>query len=399
MFTSKGSFSQFLKRLFLACVVVYLVFRLRQTVQLLLTSLFLAGAIAPLVEAAVKLRFKFGKSELGLNRAGAVTLIYIIFFGVMAISIMPAPRLLQELGIFLSKLPTLIGQINLPNGTFLGLNQTQLTNLLQTPLIEQIQVFGREIAGQTVELTLRTLNAIGIAILSLLITAYMVINSRELMPRVLRFFSKEIRQEIETLLPPITNCLGAYVVGRIGTSALLGFCTYLALIILNIPYASALGLLVGVANCVPYIGGLVSLTGILIAAWSPDSGNRAFLAVTISFILQQIEAFVLQPWLVAPYLNLDPIELLLSVIVGAELLGVVGAIIAPPIAGVMRILFTHISQRSVPKYVGKSEDVDSAQEQTNITQPTTKSNNSNSENTALAANTSVNQELTDQPKS
>jgi predicted PurR-regulated permease PerM len=382
MFTSRASFGQFMKRLFFACVIIYLVFRLRQTVQLLLTSLFFAGAIAPLVESLVKFRFKFGKSDLGLNRAGAVTLIYSFFFVVMAISIMPAPRLLQELGIFLSKLPTLIGQINLPNGTFLGLNQTQLTNLLQTPLIEQIQVFGREIAGQTVELTLRTLNAIGIAILSLLITAYMVINSQELMPRFLRFFSKEIRQEIEALLPPITNCLGAYVVGRIGTSALLGFSTYLVLIVLNIPYASALGLLVGVANCVPYIGGLVSLAGILIAAWSPDSGSRAFLAVGISFILQQIEAFVLQPWLVAPYLNLDPIELLLSVIVGAELLGVVGAVIAPPIAGVMRILFTHINQRSTPKYASKSDDLDGDPAKTNITKPTLKPKHSNSETVA-----------------
>jgi predicted PurR-regulated permease PerM len=91
---------------------------------------------------------------------------------------------------------------------------------------------------------------------------------------------------------------------------------------------------------VPYVGGLVALIAIFIAAWGVDF-NRGAIAIFICFSLQQIEAFILQPWLVAPYLNLDPFELLLSIIVGAELFGVVGAVLAPPIAGTTRILFNH----------------------------------------------------------
>ena len=136
----------------------------------------------------------------------------------------------------------------------------------------------------------------------------MVINSSSLMRRFLNLFSKTIRTEIEILIPPITRCLGAYVVGRIGTSTLLGFCTYLTLSIFGIPYSGALGLLVAIANLVPYIGGLVALAAIFIAAWGVDF-NRAAIAIFICFSLQQIEAFILQPWRVAPYLNLDPFEL------------------------------------------------------------------------------------------
>jgi predicted PurR-regulated permease PerM len=182
----------------------------------------------------------------------------------------------------------------------------------------------------------------------MMIAAYMVINSENLTRRCLRPFSKEIQQQVEILIPPITRCLGAYVVGRVGTSSLLGFCTYLTLSLFGIPYSGALGLLVAIANLIPYVGGLIALGAIFIAAWGVEF-NRGAIALFICFALQQVEAFILQPWLVAPYLNLDAFELLLSIIIGAELFGVVGAIIAPPIAGTSRILFNHFVAKPEPE--------------------------------------------------
>jgi predicted PurR-regulated permease PerM len=337
----KSTFSKYLKRIVIVAIAVYLAFRLHQTLQLLLTSLFLAGAITPIIEQIISFRVKFKSWEIGLNRVWAIALLYLFLLIVVFLAIAPAPQILLELGQFFIKLPNLLEQIQLPKGGLFNLNQEQLNKILQTqPLIEQLQSVGKDIASQTFGFTLQFFNAIGVGILSLLIAAYMVINSSSLMRRCLRPFSKEIRQQVEILIPPITRCLGAYVVGRVGTSSLLGFCTYLTLSIFGIPYSGALGLLVAIANLIPYIGGLVALAAIFIAAWGVDF-NRGAIAIFICFALQQIEAFILQPWLVAPYLNLDPFELLLSIIVGAELFGVIGAVIAPPIAGTSRILFNH----------------------------------------------------------
>ena len=341
MLNGKSTFSKYLKRIAIVAIAVYLAFRLHQTLQLLLTSLFLAGAITPIIEQIIRFRIKFREWEIGLNRIWAIASLYLFLLVVVVLAIAPAPQILLELGQFFIKLPNLLEQIQLPKGGLFNLNQEQLNRILQTqPLIEQLQTMGKDIASQTFGFTLQFFNAIGVGILSLLIAAYMVINSSSLMRRCLRPFSKEIRQQVEILIPPITRCLGAYVVGRVGTSSLLGFCTYLTLSIFGIPYSGALGLLVAIANLIPYIGGLVALVAIFIAAWGVDF-NRGAIAIFICFALQQIEAFILQPWLVAPYLNLDPFELLLSIIVGAELFGVIGAVIAPPIAGTSRILFNH----------------------------------------------------------
>ena len=341
MLNGKSTFSKYLKRIAMVAIAVYLAFRLHQTLQLLLTSLFLAGAITPIIEQIISFRVKFKGWEIGLNRVWAIALLYLFLLIVVVLAIAPAPQILLELGQFFIKLPNLLEQIQLPKGGLFNLNQEQLNKILQTqPLIEQLQTVGKDIARQTFGFTLQFFNAIGVGVLSMLIAAYMVVHSSSLMRRCLRPFSKEIRQQVEILIPPITRCLGAYVVGRVGTSSLLGFCTYLTLSIFGIPYSGALGLLVAIANLVPYIGGLVALAAIFIAAWGVDF-NRGAIAILICFALQQIEAFILQPWLVAPYLNLDPFELLLSIIVGAELFGVVGAVIAPPIAGTSRILFNH----------------------------------------------------------
>jgi predicted PurR-regulated permease PerM len=347
----KFNYGKYLKIIAIVAVGFYLAFKLKQTLQLLLISSFLAGAIAPIVEQFTKWRIKYKQWHLGLGKVAAIALLYLFLLVVIVLAIAPAPQIILELGQFLIKLPSLLEQIQLPKGgLFNNISQEQLNKLLQTqPIIEQAQNFGRDIVGQTFGFTLQVFNAIGLAILSMMIAAYMVINSKNLTQRCLNPFPIKIQTEVKALIPPINRCLGAYVVGRFGTSALLGFCTYLTLSISGIPFAGALGLLVAVLNLVPYIGGLVALVAILIAAWGVDF-NRAVIALIICFALQQIEAFILQPWLVAPYLNLDPFELLLSIIVGFELFGIVGSVLAPPIAGSSRILFNHFAaQRNESK--------------------------------------------------
>jgi predicted PurR-regulated permease PerM len=331
----------YLRRGLIALLVIYLVYALRQTVQLMLVSLFLAAAITPLVETMEKYR---------IRRGAAIAIIYFLLLLVLVLTVAPAPRIILELGQFFTNLPELVKQIPMPTQPFLNIDPQRLNELIQPKVIlDKAQEFGQGLASQTLNFTLSFVNALGIALLSMLITGYMVVNAKELLRKVLRPFSPEVRAEVYTLIPPITRCLGAYVVGRIGTSALLGFCTFLTLGFLKVPFAGALGLLVAVANLIPFVGPILGLIPMVIAAWGLG-GWVVFAVLAISFTLQQIEAFVLQPWLVGPYLNLDPFELLLSIIVGAELMGVVGALIAPPVAGVGRIIFNHFyAHKFVPE--------------------------------------------------
>jgi len=331
-------FWKYVQRVAIAIAAIYLIWRLKQTVQLMLVSLFFAAAITPLVETMERRRIK---------RAWAIAIIYVGVFFVIILTIAPAPKLIFELGQFLTRVPQLILQIQIPDFLHSVITPQQLNDLVKSStVIDQAQNMGREIVGQTVNFTLGLINALGITLLTMLITAFMVINAKELIRKSLGFFHKNVKEQVHKLIPPITRCLGAYVMGRIGTSALLGFCTYLVLVVIGVEFSSALGLLVAVSNLVPFVGPILGLIPMVVAAWSLGI-FKVGAVIGASFFLQQIEAWILQPWLVGPYLNLDPFELLLSTIIGAELFGVVGALIAPPLTGVGRIIFDHFYQKQV----------------------------------------------------
>ncbi len=338
MIDNKQVFWKYIQRGAIAITAIYLIWRLKQTVQLILVSLFFAAAITPLVEQMEQRRIK---------RPLAIAIIYVGVILVILLTVAPAPRLIFELGQFLTRVPQLILQIQVPDFLHSVITPQQLNDLVKSStVIDQAQNLGKEIVGQTVNFTFSIINTLGVALLTMLITGFMVVNARELIRKCLNFVGNNAKEQIHILIPPITRCLGAYVMGRIGTSALLGFCTYLVLMFIGVEFAGALGLLVSVSNLVPFIGPILGLIPMIISAWSLGI-LKVLAVVSASFFLQQIEAWILQPWLVGPYLNLDPFELLLSTIIGAELFGVVGALIAPPLTGVGRIIFDHFYQNRV----------------------------------------------------
>jgi len=317
-------------------IVLLLFHFLGNTINLLLISAFFAASITPLVEELE--RYKIG-------RGWAIGIIYTGLLFVIILTVAPAPQIIAELSLFFTKLPELIKQIPIPDVSVFGITPSQIRDALQsTFVLEQIQSIGRDLTNRTVGITVAIINGLGISLLTLLFTAYFVINAPKILPRILFLLPPKLRLEVEILIPPITRCLGAYVLGKIGTSALLGFLTYLAISRVNVPYSGALGLLVAVTNLLPFVGPILGLIPMIIAAWKLGT-SVIIVVVGTAVILQQLEAWVLQPWLVGPYLNLDPFELLLSLLVGAELGGVVGVLIAPPIAGTGRIIFNHVAKK------------------------------------------------------
>jgi predicted PurR-regulated permease PerM len=332
---NKQQLGRFVRLAIATAIIIFLIFKLQRTVRLILISSFLAAAIAPLVDQMQKYR---------ISRIWAVAIIYAVILVMAILTIAPAPQLIAEMGLFLTRLPELLQKIEIPQLPLVGGEAQSIINLIEQSLSEQLGELGKNLAGQTVDFTLGLVNALGLALMSLAIAAYMAINAESLFKRILAPFKPELRTQIYDLIPPISRCVSSYVIGKIGTSALLGFCTYLMLSFLEIQFAGSLGLLLAVLNLIPFFGPSIALVAMMIVSWSAGLGKVAIVVGT-SFLMQQTEAFILQPWLVGPYLNLNPFELLLSIIVGIELFGLLGTLIAPPIAGIGRIIFEHIYQR------------------------------------------------------
>ena len=136
----------------------------------------------------------------------------------------------------------------------------------------------------------------------------------------------------------IYGTVGGYVTGNLLISLIAGMLTTIVLLIMGVPFAIALGLIVAILDLIPLAGATIAAIVV---------GGVAFLhsipagIVVVSFfiIYQQIENHVIQPVVYGRTVQLSPLVVLISVLIGAELAGVLGALGAIPVAGSLQVLF------------------------------------------------------------
>lgn len=132
-----------------------------------------------------------------------------------------------------------------------------------------------------------------------------------------------------------------YISGNLLISIICGVLTYAALKIMGIPFAGLIALFVGVADLIPLIGASLGAIVAIIAA--AVHSIPALIVVAIFFVVyQQLENHVLQPLILARTVKLNPLAVLVAILVGVELAGILGALLAIPIAGIIQVIIRDV---------------------------------------------------------
>jgi predicted PurR-regulated permease PerM len=135
----------------------------------------------------------------------------------------------------------------------------------------------------------------------------------------------------------VAETVSGYVTGNLLISAIAGTASALVLFAMGVPFAMALGLLVAILDLVPLAG--ATIAGTIIATVAFLTSITAGVVVVVFFVLyQQVENHLLQPLVYGRTVELSPLAVLISVLVGAEVAGVLGALGAIPVAGTLQIL-------------------------------------------------------------
>jgi len=135
----------------------------------------------------------------------------------------------------------------------------------------------------------------------------------------------------------IYRTVGGYVTGNLLISLIAGGLTTVVLLIMGVPFAVALGLIVAILDLIPLAGATIAaiLIGIVAFLHSVVAG---IVVVAFFIVYQQIENHLLQPVIYGRTVQLSPLAVLISVLVGAELAGILGALAAIPVAGAIQVL-------------------------------------------------------------
>jgi predicted PurR-regulated permease PerM len=135
----------------------------------------------------------------------------------------------------------------------------------------------------------------------------------------------------------IYRTIGGYVTGNLLISLIAGGSTTIVLLIFGVPYAVALGLVVAIFDLIPLAGATIAL--IIVGAVAFLHSILAGIVVVAFFIVyQQVENHLLQPVVYGRTVQLSPLLVLISVLIGAELAGILGALGAIPVAGALQVI-------------------------------------------------------------
>jgi len=133
------------------------------------------------------------------------------------------------------------------------------------------------------------------------------------------------------------RAVSGYMIGNLLISLCAGVATFAFLLVLGVPAAIVLALFVAVADLVPLVGATVGAAAAVLGALlvSPEAGIAA---IVFFVIYQQFENFVLAPMVMARTVRINPLVTLLSVLLGVELFGFDGALLAVPLAGALNVI-------------------------------------------------------------
>jgi predicted PurR-regulated permease PerM len=303
----------------------------RHVLAWVVIALFLALALDPLV-AWIQRR---GKLARGPAIAVTYLIVIVVIVGVGATFI---PKLIDEVNGFVQALPSYVHDLTHGRGR-LGFLETKYH------VVEKVQeavktggaskVLG--LSGVALSVTKSVITIIAATITIVFLTFFMLLEGRDWVERVYSLFPEQSQGRWRRVGHDIYRTVGGYVTGNIVISVIAGTSATVVLLIMGVPYAVALGLLVAILDLIPLAGATVAGVVVVIVAFLHSVPAGIVLLVFIA-AYQQLENHFLQPVIYGRTVQLSPLAVLISVLVGAELAGVLGALAAIPVAGTIQVL-------------------------------------------------------------
>jgi predicted PurR-regulated permease PerM len=145
-------------------------------------------------------------------------------------------------------------------------------------------------------------------------------------------------ERARALVRDINQAVAAYMLGNVAISVLATAATWLVLTILGVPYALALGVVVGFFDLIPLVGATIGAIVVALATVTVDFPTATVVWVVFVVLYQRFENYVVQPLVYGRALDVDPIVTILAVLAGSALLGILGALLAIPIAAAIQII-------------------------------------------------------------
>lgn len=314
-------------------VAIRIVQLLANVIGLLVVAGFFAVVLTPSVDYL---------ERKGMRRSMATIIVFLFGLGLLAgmLTLFIQP-IVREVNNFIDDFPQFVESAREGRGpigrlvqrfdidTFIEENQQQWQDSLRNAGAPALGVVRRVAGGVFAFLTI------------LVLTFLMVLEGPKLTAATLKAMGHRHRERVRHVAADCAKAITGYMAGNLLISVVAGVTTFVFLTVAGVPFAGVLGLWVAFADLIPLVGATLGAIPTIGVAFLSSPG-RGIAALIFYIVYQQLENHILQPTIMSRTVDINPLAVLVSVLVGVQLFGVVGALLAIPAAGVLQVIVRNL---------------------------------------------------------
>ena len=322
------------RTVFTAVLVVlslYLIYLLRQPIGWLLIAAFLAIALSGPVNVLSR----------RMKRGYAIAVVYLglmlVPVGIGAIVVPPIVNGANDLAENAPQYADDVTEFVEDNKTLRDINEDyDVTEKIEEEAGKLPSKIG-DAAGVLRDVGFGLVNSIFALITILILTAFILGGGRRWISYGLRFVPEDRAERLERVFDRVGRAVGNYVAGALAQATIAGLTAYIVLSILGVPFAAPLALIIFFLDLIPLIGATIGAVLVGVVTLFQDFPTATIIWAVYSILYQQVENNVIQPQIQKRAVDINPFLVIVSVLFGSALLGILGALVAVPVAASIQI--------------------------------------------------------------
>ncbi|MCX5780244.1 MAG: AI-2E family transporter [Firmicutes bacterium] len=220
-----------------------------------------------------------------------------------------------------------------------------LSDNLKNQLLDVIQVI-QNFIGTSVTGVFSSLEQIGNSLVKIilgLVIAFYLLKDRDYFKNLYHqcteiLFNRSHNEKLSGFLTEVNGVIGNFIRGQLLVALIVGITSSIGLYIVGLDYAVLVGMTAGIANIIPYFGPVIGALIAVIVALVSGSPMKAVYAVLALIIVQQLDGNLISPKIIGDSVGLHPVFIILAIVIFGHFFGLLGMLVAVPIAGIINLL-------------------------------------------------------------
>ncbi|MEU7871859.1 AI-2E family transporter [Dactylosporangium sp. NPDC049140] len=202
---------------------------------------------------------------------------------------------------------------------------------------EQIQQYVRSLGGGTLAFARSAASTVAGIVTIFVLSYLMVLEAPKVLATFLALFAPERAERVRRVGRDCAKTITGYISGNLLISVICGLLTYVVLLLTGVPFAGLIAVFVAVADLVPLVGATLGAVVAAVAGFV-HSTTAGIIVIVFFVVYQQLENHLLQPVILSRTVKLNPLTVLIAILAGVDLAGILGALLAIPVAGMIQII-------------------------------------------------------------